>query len=358
MAALQGADALIPNSVLRVMADVNAMLANLVLQFIAWLALQLLPVTATTIWLDRWATMYLINADGSKGRKQATFASGTVNASIISITGATIAAGSLLSGANGVTYQVTAQASTAVAGTLPVSIIALNAGAISNLDSGATIAFLSPPNGVSGSASVVSLSGGTDTETDGQLQYRLLLRLANPPMGGDATDYVQWALAVPGVTRAWASPQEMGIGTMTVRFMMDSLRATNGGFPISSDITSVANYIDSVRPVTVRDMFVEAPVPNPINFEVANLVNNNPTTWANIQSSIIALLLDKAAPASSVNGVSVPPQTIYVAWVSDAILNAGGVESFDLFDINGNQLGDFVMPNNGSMASIGTIRHG
>jgi len=211
---------------------------------------------------------------------------------------------------------------------------------------------------VSGSASVVSLSGGTDTETDGQLQYRLLLRLANPPMGGDATDYVQWALAVPGVTRAWASPQEMGIGTMTVRFMMDSLRATNGGFPISSDITSVANYIDSVRPVTVRDMFVEAPVPNPINFEVANLVNNNPTTWANIQSSIIALLLDKAAPASSVNGVSVPPQTIYVAWVSDAILNAGGVESFDLFDINGNQLGDFVMPNNGSMASIGTIRHG
>ena len=80
------------------------------------------------------------------------------------------------------------------------------------------------------------LDGGTDEETDEELRARVLRRIRQPPMGGDAYDYVAWALAVPGVTRAWCSPLEMGIGTVTVRFMMDDLRADNDGFPIADDI--------------------------------------------------------------------------------------------------------------------------
>jgi uncharacterized phage protein gp47/JayE len=73
---------------------------------------------------------------------------------------------------------------------------------------------------------VVQLTGGTDQETDDELRLRVLTRIRQPPMGGDADDYVAWALAVPGVTRAWCSPLEMGIGTVTVRVMCDDLRAT------------------------------------------------------------------------------------------------------------------------------------
>lgn len=352
MASLKGADALIPNSVLRVMADVNAMLSHLVLQFIEWLALQLLPVTAQTIWLDRWATMYLINADGSRGRKQAQFSSGTATAMVNSPSGAIIDAGVLLSGANGVNYQVTAQVSSSGPGLVTVPIVALTAGSVGSLDPNTTLGFLTAPTGVLYGATVVSLVGGTDTETDPQLQYRLLLRLANPPMGGDANDYVQWALAVPGVTRAWASPQEMGIGTMTVRFMCDTLRAVNGGFPIQTDIDAVITYIDSVRPVTVKDFFVVGPVPHPIDFTISNLDFDTSTTWANITESVSAMLFEKAAPAYSLNGVAQAAQTIYVAWVSDAILNAADVNSFDLVAT------DFVMPNPGSMAVLGNIFHG
>ena len=43
---LPGADASIPNSVLRVMSDVMGALCHLTLQYIDWLALQLLPDTA------------------------------------------------------------------------------------------------------------------------------------------------------------------------------------------------------------------------------------------------------------------------------------------------------------------------
>src|SRR6478736_4591283 len=87
------------------------------------------------------------------------------------------------------------------------------------------------------------MTGGADTETDDQLRARVLFRIQQPPMGGDANDYVAWALAVPGVTRAWCSPLEMGMGTVTVRFMMDELRASNGGFPLGEDIETVSDYL-------------------------------------------------------------------------------------------------------------------
>ena len=44
--------AMVPNSVLRVLSDANAGLAFLVLLYIDWLALQLLPDTAETEWLE------------------------------------------------------------------------------------------------------------------------------------------------------------------------------------------------------------------------------------------------------------------------------------------------------------------
>ena len=51
---------------------------HLTLQYIDWLALQLLPDTAETEWLDRHGEIWLVNADGTLGRKQATFATGSV----------------------------------------------------------------------------------------------------------------------------------------------------------------------------------------------------------------------------------------------------------------------------------------
>src|ERR1700748_3507860 len=77
-ASLPGADANVPNSVLRVMSDNQGALCHLTLQYIDWLSLQLLPDTAETEWLDRHGQIWLVNADGSTGRKMATFASGTV----------------------------------------------------------------------------------------------------------------------------------------------------------------------------------------------------------------------------------------------------------------------------------------
>jgi uncharacterized phage protein gp47/JayE len=217
---------------------------------------------------------------------------------------------------------------------------ALDAGAIGNLDEGTTMDFSTPIAGIDSQATVVSMEGGADTETDDQLRARILFRIRNPPMGGDEADYVIWATSVPGVTRAWAAP-EQGIGTMTVRFMMDDLRADNRGIPLPQDCQVVHDYIDGVRPVTVKGLYVEAPVPFYYDISISQLVNDNTNTRNNIQTSIQDMELEKSKPG----------QTMYRNWVEEAVGEAVGVETFELdFDTT-------EMPAPGYMPFIGTITY-
>ena len=100
--------AMIPNSVLRVMSDANAGLAYLTLLYLNWLSNQLLPDTAETTFLDRFASIWLKNFGG--GRKTATFASGSVL--VTGISGTVIPLGTQFSSQSGsanVIYQSTAQ---------------------------------------------------------------------------------------------------------------------------------------------------------------------------------------------------------------------------------------------------------
>jgi uncharacterized phage protein gp47/JayE len=161
-------------------------------------------------------------------------------------------------------------------------------------------------------------------------------------MGGDATDYVEWALAVPGVTRAWPFPQEMGIGTMTLRFMMDDLRAGNGGFPLPDDVDTVAAYINSVRPVTVKDMFVVCPIPYPVNARITYLDSDTRSTHDAIVASLQTVFFNRSKPG----------QTWYRAWLDEAILAAAGVNAYDLV------AEDVPMPSSGYMPVLGDVTYG
>ena len=61
------------------MADAMAAVCHLTLRYLDWLALQFLPDTAEHEWLDDHGQIWLVNADGSKGRKVGTFAAGNVS---------------------------------------------------------------------------------------------------------------------------------------------------------------------------------------------------------------------------------------------------------------------------------------
>jgi hypothetical protein len=101
----------------------------------------------------------------------------------------------------------------------------------------------------------------------------------------------------------------------------------------------------------VKDFFVVAPIPEPIDFGIFNLTNDDAGTRAAIEASVRAMLRAKAKPAWALNGVTQPAETIWAAWVSEAIMAAEGVESFDL------NMFDHVMPSPGHMAVLGTISY-
>ena len=341
---LPGADASVPNSVLRVLSDSQGALCHLTLQYLDWLALQLLPDTAEGEWLDRHGNIWLVNADGTTGRKLATLATGS--ADLTGIGGTVVPQATQLASSgsgNEATYETTAAItlSTPDGTPTPAPIRALDPGSAGNLPTDAPLWVVNAPPGVDTNAIVgaTPLEGGTDEETDDELRARVLARIRQPPMGGDETDYEQWALAVPGVTRAWAA-QEMGIGTVTIRFMMDDLRANLGGFPTAFDIQQVSNYLATVRPVTAKDYFVVAPIPRRVDVYIQNLNPDSTSMRAAIQVSLQQMLIERAAPG----------QTIYAAWKYQAIMNTAGVESFDL-----RYSTDDTMPSPGHMAVLGDI---
>jgi len=334
-----GAKAMIPNSALRIMSDAMAGLSHLVLLYIDWLAKQLLPDTAETEWLDRHGQIWLVNTDGSLGRKSATYASG--DALFSGLNGTIIPVGTLLMSASGLEYQTTAVGTIGTDGGI-APLTCLTAGSDGNLPDGESLNMPSQTilPGVDTIVTYGILTGGTDTETDEQLRERILRRIQQPPQGGAAYDYEAWALAVSGVTRAWCAPLEMGMGTVTVRFMMDDLRADNKGFPLVQDIEAVQAYVDYRRPVAVKDCFVAAPLPQPIDFDLIALDPDTPDVRAQIELSVNDMLYEFGAPG----------QTIYAAWKYNAVMSAPGVRSFNMRNTT-----DDVMATPGHLATLGDI---
>lgn len=337
--------ALLPNSRARFIADANSGLVHLCIKYISWLSEQIFPDKAEDEWLrERHAKIWL------GGAKAATFSSGSIR--VFGANGALIPERSRIAlsstGSQTRSYETTQMAYATAEGTI-VPVVALEPGAASNLLPGAEISFTSTPADVETTAIVVSLEGGTDAEDTEDLRTRVLQRIRNPPMGGDAQDYVKWMLDLPGVTRAWCAPLEMGIGTVTVRFMMDDLRSD--GIPLEKDIALFKDIVDQERPVAVKDFFLVAPQLFPISFTVHRLYPDTPAVRAALEKNVRAMINDRAAPASSKNGVLQPAQTIYRMWIAGAIMETDGLESFDL------SCEDFVMPHNGALACLGTVSY-
>ncbi|WP_186384015.1 baseplate J/gp47 family protein [Methylobacterium dankookense] len=327
---LPGADATVPNSVVRVLSEQNAAGAHLNLLYLDWLARQLLPDTAETEWLDRHGQIWL------GGRKPATYAAGSL--SVTGTAGVVLPIGTTFAATDATVYEAT-ESVTLSARPTPIAVTAQTPGAIGNRDLGTTLAISVAIAGADASATVLQLTGGADPESDDDLRSRVLLRIRNPPMGGSATDYVQWALAVPGITRAWVAPLEMGVGTVTVRVMADQLRASNQGFPTQEDLAAVAAYIDARRPVTVAEFYVLPPKRYGLSITIRNLSRDTPSTRAAIEVALRAMLMERAAPG----------QTIYASWVAEAISAILGEDHHDL------DFGNAVMPDAGTMAVLESI---
>jgi uncharacterized phage protein gp47/JayE len=160
----------------------------------------------------------------------------------------------------------------------------------------------------------------------------MLVKYAAPPQGGATTDYINWALEVPGCTRAWCVGQGYGPGSVVVYPMFDDSEAAHGGFPqgtdgcaaeetrgptATGDQSLVAEHIWPVQPVTAL-VYVAAPLPYPIDVTLMALDPADEAT----QTTILAALDDMFLARGEIAG-AIFPSDIY-----DAILAVPGIIHF------------------------------
>lgn len=305
---LPGADSQLRRSFLSVIGRALAGALHGIYGFGDYVSRQVFPDSAETEILDRWGGVWGI------ARKPAWPASGNVD--FTGTNGVVIPEGTVLQRGDEAEFETTAEA-TIAGGTATAGVVASEAGEAGNADVGTTLSLVSPIAGLQSTAAVAAggLVLGSDEETDESLRARIIARIQQPPHGGADFDYLGWALDKEShgldVTRAWVFPQELGLGTVTVRFMMDD--AYDDGIPLAADVTALQAFVDSVRPVTA-DVTVAAPVAAALDFEISGL---DPATQA-VKDAIVAELQDLIRREAEPGG------TILISHIREAISIAAG----------------------------------
>lgn len=164
--------------------------------------------TATGDDLDR-----LLNQYGLQ-RKAATSAEGFFQ--FITASSQTLTSGMTLTGQNSLTYMVSVSGVYSNGQNVPV--IAVDQGSNTDLGVGTILTWISPPPLSQNSVPVsVSLTGGSDLETDGQARARLYGTIQNPPGSGNAQQLINISSSVdPIVEGGFVYPNFNGAGTQLI----------------------------------------------------------------------------------------------------------------------------------------------
>ena len=324
---LPGTEAQLRRSNVGALARIHAGAVHGLYGFLDYLSRQVLPDTAEVDWLERHASIYNIT------RKAAVSASGKVR--FTGTTGTALAKGIKMQTARQQVFVTTAQVALK-AGQADVPIEAETAGKAGNIKADTDLTLVTPIAGVQSKAVALApgIQGGTEQETDDSLRRRLLARIQAPPHGGNRADYVAWAQAMAGVGRAWVYPEELGLGTVSVRFVK-----TDGAIPTAALVKKVQSYIDARRPVTAR-VTVVAPLARPLDLTFSAITPNTPAVRAAITAEIKDLLLRTAEPG----------KTLLLSHLREAVSQAAGKTDYVMNTPHAN-----VRHATGQIATLGTI---
>lgn len=335
---LPGTDALVWPNTLGVLQKVLAASIHEAELRAQWLFRQILASTADAAHLDRHGYEYGI------ARKPASRATG-----LIETTGQanTIYPAGVTYYSAGAEYQSSGEAKADSGGALTIPVNAIEPGAAGNREEGDDFVLvdtaLYPTLSSEATAAAGGIGGGADRESDDSLRARILDRKRRPPQGGAESDYEQWTLAIPGVTKAWARRFENGPGTVGVWFLFAG-RAN--GIPTAADVALVQDTLDRKRLIRAR-IVVNAPIPFPIDIRIAGLSDDTAKTRAAIADSLAAMFTERAEV-----GAAVQPYRFSISWISEAISQAIGEDAHQLVY----PIGDYVK-NDGTIPVLGTITY-
>lgn len=298
-------------------------------QYQQWLARQIIPDTAEGEFLERWAAIFGI------ARRAAATAAGTL--SFAGTNGVVVPSGTEAKTAAGVAFVTTANG-TISSGVVTVAGQAVVPGVTGNQNASTPLTLTSAPAGVSSAATITTMTGGTDIETDAALLDRLLARIQQPPQGGAAHDYIAWALEVSGVAFAYCYPQRRGIGTVDVVILPPT------GTPSGGLIAATQAHIDARRPVTA-DCLVAGPTQVPVAVTASLTLSG--TTLGAATTTITSLLVAYFATLK-------PGDTVYRTRLGALIAEVPGVLDYSLTAPAAN-VATLVDATHIELATLGTV---
>ncbi|NTZ82189.1 baseplate J/gp47 family protein [Burkholderia metallica] len=303
---------LLQRAVVKILGSALAGLVYGLYGYLDWIARQAVPWTATDEYLAAWGALKGVYLKAAQPTELHVQFHGAANTPIPSDIGVSRQA-------DGFAYTITSGATTDSSGNATVTVTAVSAGSAGNCDDGTAMVLSTAVDGIQSNGSVVdTITQGSDVESPDEFQGRVIQAYQNPAQGGDQQDYVEWAEAIAGVTRAWCMPNGFGAGTVVVYFMMDDAEANNGGFPEGTDGVSqydkgpdgsprgvvatgdqltVADAIVTDQPVTAL-VYACSPIKNALGFTISGI--DSSAAQASTKDSLSDVLFRNGAPKGTI----------------------------------------------------------
>jgi len=275
--------------------------------------------TAVDTFLDR------VVADHGMTRKQSTYAIRKVT------TSGAVNIGTRW-GIEDLVYDITALVSSNVYAATCETL-----GSIGNTYSGA----LENIDNVSGITATLTdiMTSGEDEETDDNLRTRFYLQVRSTGTSGNACDYRNWALEVPGCGDAKVFPLWNGAGTVKV-LVVDENMTINATLP-----TTVHDYIETVRPIGAT-VTVASPTSLSINI-TANVMLNGTKTLAEVRTAFTTSL------TSYLRETVFEVYSVSYAKIGSLLLATAGVDDYSALLVNAGTAN--ITISSGQMPIVGTL---
>jgi hypothetical protein len=286
----------------------------------------------------RPSALSLKGQDFNLPQQPATFAE-SPSLQISGVIGSPVPAGStLLYTPTGQLYSTQSSVVIGSGGTVNASIICNSSGQIGNVSVGNTLQFISPPTGVTPTATLLeAIADGSDAESTDSYRARLLIRTQNAPSGGNKTDYPNYGFAAdPSVRSVFIRRFGRGLGTVDVYVTAgttDIDTAVTQGLSIvrvpSSDLlNTIQNYYNLNVPLTdCPGVFAptEVPIDVTVNVDLASTLFTLSTVPSDsvynpLGLTILALIqreLSRVLYKITVGGRVLPGSTIGYVIASD-----------------------------------------
>lgn len=261
--------------------------------YLEWIDAQCSPLTCELERLYDWAALYGVD------RLMATFATGSALAT--GIAGTQLLAGTQLRGQNGSDYTVL-EAVVLGDGSTPIPVRCNTSGTAGNLIAGQSLTLIDPVVGVNGplNVSLQGLTGGAEDELVDDWRGRVAEEWSvigrRGGRSGKPEDYRFWAKSAhPSVSSALVSLHTLGVGTVVVRPICDSLP---NRMPSASVLAAVMAKLTDIAPATA-DWRVASPIIRPVTVSISLLPEvDSGGNRAAIQAALNALVMSESSETS------------------------------------------------------------